>query len=297
LKCPACQSIDFILYGEVVKFKLPFFLYKCKKCGSFFQDRKICKEDEWYNEDYYSGKADYSYIDERNIFRASMQVWKARIKNIRKFQKDGLYLDVGCSFGGLVQAASRYFDAYGMDISEYAVTEGNKSAQKNHCSNHFKGLYFTKLTDADASVFLKNSFSVISMIEVIEHLFSPEKDIRAAYDLLKPGGILVIQTANLASWQAINAGIDYHYFLPGHLTCFTAAGLKILIENNGFRVLREYIPVDFGLWPKIIKQAMSISGFRLFGILTKTSFYHWKSYLKRKGIPVTASYVLYCIRQ
>ncbi len=51
---------------------------------------------------------------------------------------------------------------------------------------------------------------------MIEHLSYPEKVFEKLGKILKPGGLLLIQTANFEGWQAINAGADYHYYLPGH---------------------------------------------------------------------------------
>ena len=75
---------------------------------------------EMYNESYYTGSADYSYYDERQALKYSQYVWKKRVRKIKKYINGGNFLDVGCSFGGLLETASEYFTPYGLEISEYS---------------------------------------------------------------------------------------------------------------------------------------------------------------------------------
>ncbi len=47
----------------------------------------LTKESELalYDEGYYTGKADYTYFDERNAEHYAQYVWNARLKTIRKY--------------------------------------------------------------------------------------------------------------------------------------------------------------------------------------------------------------------
>lgn len=53
--------------------------------------------------------------------------------------------------------------------------------------------------------FKTESFSVISAIDVIEHLINPHLLVQEVYRLLKPGGYIILATPNLASWHNIFA--------------------------------------------------------------------------------------------
>lgn len=262
--CPICSNgakkgdTEFAFTNS--KFAKPFSLYHCKRCQGYFQFPLPSEENitNYYQKEYYAGKANYSYIDERKNFDGASAVWNSRLRNIRKYRKNGNFLDVGCSFGGFVQCASRHFHAYGLDISAYAVQEGNKWATQNLKKNKtsFKGLYQGSLKYLPQAI-RKQRFDVISLVEVIEHLENPQEEIQAAYELLNPHGMLVIQTANFSGWQAIKAKENYHYFLPGHLVYFTDYGMKKMLNNIGFSGYKVFYPVDFSLYAKLKKSRYS----------------------------------------
>jgi 2-polyprenyl-3-methyl-5-hydroxy-6-metoxy-1,4-benzoquinol methylase len=84
---------------------------------------------------------------------------------------------------------------------------------------------------------------------VLEHLDQPAQYLLTAYDLLKPGGILIIEVPNCESigFQLLglrNFCLDY----PNHLVFFTPPALRGLLERCGFAVERvsrfslEYSP-------------------------------------------------------
>lgn len=88
--------------------------------------------------------------------------------------------------------------------------------------------------------FAPQTWSVITMFHVIEHLYDPMTYLEAAHRLLEPGGRLVVQVPNAASWQFLLfgehwSGID----IPRHLIDYRSKDLDILLDNAGFEVLRH----------------------------------------------------------
>ena len=84
------------------------------------------------------------------------------------------------------------------------------------------------------------SCAAVTMFHVLEHLHEPRAYLEAARALLRPGGTLVAQVPNAASWQfrllgAAWTGVD----VPRHLVDFRARDLERLVESCGFRVLRR----------------------------------------------------------
>ncbi|MES0491318.1 MAG: class I SAM-dependent methyltransferase [Leptospirales bacterium] len=300
-RCPACLSPNSSFSGTIDRFTPPFEVVQCAECGSFYRHPQPSDESAYYDENYYTQKSDFSYMDERKIFAGSKHVWNARLKQIRKYHPTGKFLDVGCSFGGFTFTAAQYFDAWGIDVSKYAIKEASaflqKIAKDDDSKNSVKGLFQTELTTLPEKKLPENQFSVITMIEVLEHLKNPREHIAKAHKLLQPGGLLVIQTANMDGRQAVQAGLQYHYFLPGHLTCFTARGLKQMLRELGFTTFREFIPVDFGLMPKLKKMQTSFTSPLDYIKWFRTTWYHLTSYLRYKGQPLTSSYVLYAFKR
>jgi len=294
--CPVCNSGNTFFWGEVTRFKTPFSIRRCSNCKSAYQFPTPINPHVFYDKDYYSGQANFSYLDERKIEKYSKFVWDARIKNLKKFHKEGIFIDVGCAFGGFTRSASSTYQAYGIDISAYAVEQGNAFSLENNPSENFCGLYHGDLLDFPVKEIKKGTVSIISMIEVVEHLENPVSHLKEAYKLLKPGGILLLQTANITAYQAEKAGLNYHYYLPGHLTYFSEEGLEILINDLGFSYLRKFFPVEFGLLPKLKKMCGSFSHTSDYFRWIKTSAYHCLSFFRYKGQPLTSSLVIYAIK-
>lgn len=300
--CPICSSQATKFYFTHQGFEKPFSLYVCEHCKSYFQYPLPAKIEDYYQKEYFSGLANFSYQDERNLFGGAKHVWDSRLKNICKYSKkeykkeEVTFLDVGCSFGGLVQRASRYFAAYGLDLSAYAVKEGNAWAKLQCQNKNFKGLYQGTLLQLPKAI-ASQHFDVITLIEVIEHLENPRAAMQSAYNLLKEDGMLVVQTANFEGWQAIKKGKDYHYFLPGHLNYFTDSGMRLMLDNIGFRRYRAFYPVDFSLWAKLKKSRHGFKNFQDYQRWLKIFYYHISGKLFFKGRPLQSSYVLYAFKK
>ena len=292
MKCPVCKSGHSSFWASIDRFEKIFRVRKCSECLSLFQSPLPKSPDLYYDKDYYSGQAGYSYHDERDSYAAKAIVYRARSRNIRRFIPGGRSLDVGCSFGGFSRALSEHFEAYGIDVSDFAVNSGNQWLKEAEVDKKVKLVHGSLVKNN----LKRETFNLVTLIEVAEHLDDPASHFKAAFELLQPGGLLVIQTANFDGWQAIKAGRGYHYFMPGHLVYYTASGLKKLLSDIGFTEFLEFIPVDFSLFAKLRKSAKSISSMGAFFRLFRTAWYHVVSFLKKQGRPLTSSYVLYAFK-
>lgn len=285
--CPLCGASSIAPYAEVSRSGYEFSLCRCSCCGFIFMNPRFDDASiaELYTGGYYEGSAAFTYIDERKNERCANYVWNARLKKIRRFAPSGNFLDVGASFGGFMRAASRYYTSYGIELSSYSG---------EYARREFGGrLHIGTLDDHP---FEKGSFSVITMIELIEHLADPKRAIEECFSLLAPGGVLVIQTADCGAWQALDAGSDYHYFLPGHLSCFTESALSQALEKAGFASHTVFRPVDFGLLPKLRKSRGGFTRIKDYLKWLTITKYHWKSFFRWKGIPLTSSMVVYAFK-
>jgi SAM-dependent methyltransferase len=84
-----------------------------------------------------------------------------------------------------------------------------------------------------------HSFAAVTMAESLEHVHDPLGALRAARDVLVPGGRLVISVPNLDSLAFRWFGSDWLGLdVPRHLTHFTPQTLRKILERAEFRVLR-----------------------------------------------------------
>jgi SAM-dependent methyltransferase len=82
---------------------------------------------------------------------------------------------------------------------------------------------------------LDGPYDAVVFQHSLEHVVEPAADLRAARDLLAPGGLLLVSLPNFACWQRRRFGADwFHLDLPRHRTHFTPRGLDTALRDAGF---------------------------------------------------------------
>jgi len=281
--CPLCESGDLDEHYTINRYQPPFKTGQCQSCGFIFQNPRFTDEviNNFYTEDYFKGSAEYAYHDERKIKHFARHVWDRRIQVLHRYVTGGSFLDVGASFGGLMEAAGRYYKPHGIEMSSYA---GKEAAQLPGCTVHIGTL--------SDHPFEKDYFSAITMIEVIEHLADPAGAVEECFSLLKDRGVLVIQTANMAGRQARSEGKDYAYYMPGHISYFTMENLTALLTRTGFSRVKVFRPVEFGLLPKLKKSRGSFRSIADYRAWLRITGYHLKSKCAAGNFSLTSSMVV-----
>jgi len=166
-------------------------------------------------------------------------------------------LDVGCGDGRvLFQFRQRFDTLIGVEFSAARL----KVAERNLMGLNFRPV----CSSAEAMVSVPTgSVDCIVSADVIEHI----PDVYAATDelfrVLRPGGVLAINTPNIAfivkRWRLLagrfpstsqpNEGLGSDVlFDGGHLHYFTYRSLALLLERSGFVVDRR---IGFGAWGRI----------------------------------------------
>jgi SAM-dependent methyltransferase len=88
--------------------------------------------------------------------------------------------------------------------------------------------------------FPSGTFAAITMFGVLEHLYDPSVYVEAAAQLLRPGGRLIVQVPNAASWQFLLLGERWSGLdIPRHLLLFRSEDLENLLEFCGFEIVRR----------------------------------------------------------
>ena len=286
-KCPLCDYSQISDHYTIDKYKYRFKTSKCNSCGFIFMNPQFTEEiiNSMYDMNYYSGNSDYSYLDERDILSYSEYVWNSRIDFITKYVPGGNFLDIGSSFGGLLQSAKKKFNPFGIELSEYSAQYSKKFFGENIHNGTL-----------DNHNFEYNTMNVITMIELIEHLEHPKKAISECYKLLKKDGLLVIQTANMEGLQAKMQKENYAYYMPGHLSYFSKRNLRQILEQTGFSKIEFFHPVEFGLLPKLKKSSHSFKSILDYTAWIRISFYHILSKIHFGNFAATSSMVVYAIK-
>lgn len=84
------------------------------------------------------------------------------------------------------------------------------------------------------------AFDAVVMLHVIEHMPDPSENLREIHRILKPGGVLVVETSRFDSLMFKLLGRRERSLCNcnGHIYFFTVPALRQLLEKNGFEVIR-----------------------------------------------------------
>ena len=157
---------------------------------------------------------------------------KNKLNLINSLQPNkGSILDIGAGTGDFLSVAKNDgWQTIGVEPSEKA-----KSIAKR------KGLSFVKQTTGLAN----NSFDVISMWHVLEHVPDLDKQIKELKRLLKPNGTLLIAVPNFKSFDAKHYEKFWAaYDVPIHFWHFSKTAIKLLFEKEKMK-LEKVLPMKF----------------------------------------------------
>jgi len=84
------------------------------------------------------------------------------------------------------------------------------------------------------------AFDAVVMLHVIEHMPDPSENLREIHRILKPGGVLVVETPRFDSLMFKLLGRRERSICNcnGHIYFFTVPSLRQLLEKSGFEVVR-----------------------------------------------------------
>ncbi|MGE3975628.1 MAG: class I SAM-dependent methyltransferase [Bdellovibrionales bacterium] len=166
---------------------------------------------------------------------------KNELKLLGKNIKGLKVLDIGCFLGGFIEALHKEgADVLGIELQTEAVEFVNKILPGKVLNSD---VYFNNLPS--------QSFDVISINGVIEHVLNPDKLVARIHELLAPGGIIMIQTPDSGSWLARTMSKHWFPYTPvEHIFLFSEKSLKLLFKQKGFEFRRRIshkknLPIEF----------------------------------------------------
>ncbi len=138
-------------------------------------------------------------------------------------------LEIGAAHGGFLRLATLAgFEATGIEMSPSIVEFARRTFDVDMCVGPLETAGY-----ADAS------FDVAVAFDVLEHLHDPAATLREIRRVLRPAGILLIQTPEYPARGAaelVEAGDPFlvHLCAPEHVYLFSASSLEKILARTGF---------------------------------------------------------------
>lgn len=241
---------------ELIYTERGFNIVECSNCGLVYVNPRF-KEEEYKEKTNLSYKElvaqslgmpantlDKNDIDRQLYIKTRLEESRYNLKEIEKLLKNkGALLDIGCGEGFFLKVAKD---------SGWQTTGVEMSV--NHQPPEEYGLNIITQDFLDASL-TKESFNIITLYDVLEHLPKPSEVIKKSKELLKKEGILIIRVPNekflRLKMKVIknifgkdfylknkNLSIQGFYSPETHLFNFNQKTLKAMLQKEGFNILQ-----------------------------------------------------------
>ncbi len=201
---------------------LHFRIVACNKCGLVMENPH---DDEETLLKIYALLGDQVYEEE---YTNRLYLAEQRVRQINQLTRPSQLLDVGCATGIFAGAAQRSgWSVTGIDPSQWAIDRARKENP---------GATFIQGAVAETA-FPNDAFDVITLWDVLEHVWSPTQTLSALRPWLKTGGYILLNSPDISSWMARIQGRNWVLFLREHLWYFSPATLAQLLRKTGFSLM------------------------------------------------------------
>jgi SAM-dependent methyltransferase len=259
IACPLCGSMDMVvirpathppsvtaeelrkLYSASSAHHLDDQVVECSSCSLVYVNPRPATE---LTVSSYADAVDPTFVaqNENRIaaFRRSLR------GVLKKFGWSGgegrRLLDIGCA-GGAFPAAARDlgFQPVGVEPSRWMADFARRT-------------YGLEVRDGilERGMFPPASFDVVTLWDVIEHVPQPHEVLTIAFDLLRPGGLLLVNYPDVGSMAARVLGRSWPFWLSVHLFYYTRTTIARQLSRAGFSLLWQEacfpsLPLDYVL--------------------------------------------------
>lgn len=249
-------------------------ILECRTCGLVFQPGNGSGRGsaDLYDESYFLERARYFFGNEvadpvGGKRDGSIESFESGLRILRRYRPGGgKLLDLGCGVGIFLKLAKNDgWDVMGTDVSGFAV----RYAREKFGVEALQGTLEALRLPAE-------SFDAVSLWDTIEHMEDPLANLREVRRLLKPDGIVILDTPNEAALLRAIARLlhrlslgtfqypvrkIYHQY---HLYYYNRETIGRLLEAAGFTVLsitKNTIPIvkaRGSRWEKVVVRILSL---------------------------------------
>lgn len=146
------------------------------------------------------------------------------IKFLRRKQPPGGWktiLDVGCGDGLFFRELAQFGDVEGIELAAGVVSPDNPFRERIH------------IGPFDETFQPGKKYSLILMLDVLEHLADPVGALRSALSLLQPNGSLLITVPAFRALWTSHDELNYHF------TRYTKASFREIAEKAGLKTMES----------------------------------------------------------
>jgi len=236
--CPVCASTDSREYCVKDQFRYQ----TCNSCGMVYMNPRLNLQatlsfynshaNEVYNETKFHKIPDGTSIDDKINYENLLLIAKhVGVEGQEESLKGKRVLEIGCAKGYFLNCAKELgAEAFGVELNEANV----EIARRIHGKNIYDcDLFELKLRD--------ESFDVVYTRDVIEHIHEPTPFLKEISRLVKPGGLVFMETHNIDGLiHRIVRGKHTCIFGFEHPVHWSPKTLSLALSKSGLETRKIY---------------------------------------------------------
>lgn len=233
IPCQCCGSLKF---SPVCIREDSTWVVHCDECGLEFvnplpslETMQENYQKEMTGSDTKSGLHSNYILERKERIGSFSKLYNSRLSLIESLHPEkGNLLDIGCGAGFFLNCAQeRGWNCHGIEI----LPEYVKYAQENFSLGNIR------LESLDESLaFDANTFDVITLWDLIEHLRNPMKSLKRIHHVMKPAGLLIIWTPNVKNAVFLQEKWTGYKILQ-HFYFFSNDSLNKMLKKTGFKII------------------------------------------------------------
>lgn len=261
VRCAVCgkDAADPVAHGYDYEYETSrrrWTYVRCRDCGLVYCNPRPATSElaRIYPPTYYS-------FDESRRGNPLVAVLRRRLEamKVRKFREllgDGprRILDVGCGDGRFLGVLADFgpedWELRGIDIDPGAVERAVRRGLDVTCA---------RLEDYDGG---GEGFDMVVLFQTLEHVSAPDAMCRKVRQLLKPGGVFVIETPDVAGWdeRLFRSGLWGGYHIPRHWNLFDPSNLERMLDGIGFETVLKQPLISTSFWINSLYNRLLVGG-------------------------------------
>ena len=258
-ECPICSSKNKTTHLSIVDHNVSndvFTISKCSDCGFLFTDPIPSKETigKYYKSDNYishsgtkKGLINSVYHVVRNYQISKKEQLISTLTNKKKL------LDIGCGTGEFVQ----FCEEKGWQV--FGTEPDTKTRARVQIDSVCSDIWAQKLS--------KETFSVVTMWHVLEHVYELNNSLNKIVSLIEKNGFLVVAVPNHDSFDAKKYKENWvAYDVPIHLHHFRKEDIKNLCAKHDLKLI-SVKPLIFDAFYISLLSEQKRNGNVLFGFI------------------------------
>jgi SAM-dependent methyltransferase len=197
---------------------------QCNACGFAFGDPFVGGDEEFY-----------SILHEQHGYPSWRWDYDLAVREVLAHVPSGRLLEIGAGEGVFLRHLGPQWTTFAVEASDTT-----RALLVQNGISVFSSLGEAVHRNAE-------SFDVVTMFQVLEHIASFREVLKSCHMLLRPGGRLVVTVPDCEAMLLQPKLIGEHDMPPNHINKFTPRSLDIAMTAAGFRVLQtSYEPRSLG---------------------------------------------------